>query len=598
MKKFQFNSKKMKKVNTIFLSMITIVILLTTSCQNLTTINKSPNQLNASDINISYVLTSVLSSSASDYIRGQVYGSTITLSEAMQYMQRDYIDYAGTNNFGWSPINFSQFNGSMINSQYIVDHAKGELLPDNQKFYTAVGQIMRSFWYGFYTSLWGDIPYSQAMQATKGNFTPVFDAQKDVFVGILADLKSANDLLATVQSVANASTADIMYQGSVLQWRKFANSLRLRYLMRLSEKLTDMTAASVDVKGLFNTMVSDPTTYPIFTSNSDNASIPFIGTNSVNGWYGGPLDWTDRSEFYRRKPCATFINALKAGGDPRLTTFIRPVDSQLRVSTTATGYTQLPGGQIILNVSPAQASAAPSPIDTARYVGLPPALGYLPDLFNLSKLTNFNTLKSLNSSVYVGLAANPNVSYLASMFAQDQNSLVRAVYMSYAELNFILAEARLKGWTSASTAVNYYQAGVTASMQQYNIADGSNSVYNPQTHALIPFSQSTFLANLTSNFNGAASDAARLQLLMTQKWLACFMTPEFWFDWRRTGLPNFGANLNAGNNGSKIPVRYIYGGEESLLNGPNAAAAIAKLVPATNDQWSKMWLLQGSSNPW
>ncbi len=599
MKKFQFNPKKMKKLKTIFISIFTIVILLTTSCQNLTEINKSPNQLNASDINISYVLTSVLSSTAANYIRANAYGNTITLSEAMQYTQRDYIDYAGTNTFGWTPINFGNINSSLVNSQYIVDHAKSETLPDNQKFYTAVGQIMRSFWYGFFTSLWGDIPYSEAMKASAGNFTPAYDDQKAVFVGVLADLKAANDLLATVTSVANASSADIMFQGDVLKWRKFANSLRLRYLMRLSEKLGDMTTAGVDVKTEFSTMVGNSSTYPIFASNSDNASIAFIGSNSVDGWYGGPLDWGDRSEFYRRKPCSTFVNTMKAGGDPRLTTYIRPVDAQLRVSTTETGYAKLADGQIVLHVSPAQVSAAPSPIDTARYVGLPPALGYLPDLFNLSKLTDANALKALKPGTYLGSGgANPNVSYLADIYTQNKNDIIKAVYMSYAELNFILAEGRLKGWISTGAASDYYQAGVVASMRQYNIADGSNTVYNPQNHALIPYSESAFMANLTSNFNGAATDAARLQQLMTQKWLACFMTPEFWFDWRRTGLPNLGANLISASNGSKIPVRYIYGADEGILNGKNNTAAIAKLTPAVNDQWSKMWLLQGTSNPW
>lgn len=595
MKKNQFNSKEMKKLKTIFLSMIMIVILLTTSCQDLTEINKSPDQLNASDINIQYVLTSVLSSSAGNYIRGQVYGNTITLSEAMQYMQRDYIDFAGTNTFSWSPQNFSAYNSSLINSQYIVDNAKSETIEGNQKFYTAVGQIMRSFWYGFMTSLWGDMPYSEAMKASTGKFTPVYDAQKDIFKGILADLKSANEVLATVTTVDGASSADIMFQGDVLKWRKFANSLRLRYLIRLSEKLADMTAAGVDVKTEFSTMVGNMATYPIFTSSSDNASIPYPGTDANTAWPGGPLGWNNRSEYYRRKPCKTFVNELKADGDPRLTTFIRPVDVQLVVGTTATGYVKLSDGQIILNVSPAQVGS--TSIDTDRHVGLPAALGF-PDLYNLSNLTNLNTIKSLNSSVYIDAAANPNVSYLGDIYAQNTNPLVRAVYMSYAELCFILTEGRQKGWISSGDAVEYFKQGITASLRQYAIADGSKTVYNPTTQALDNFSESAFIAAQASKYSSAADDAAKTNVLMTQKWLACFMTPEFWFDWRRTGLPNLGANLISANNGSKIPVRYPYGAEEPILNKVNVAAAIAKLVPAEDNQWSKMWLLQGSTKPW
>ncbi|MDP2336607.1 MAG: SusD/RagB family nutrient-binding outer membrane lipoprotein [Bacteroidota bacterium] len=593
MKKIQFNSKKMKKLKTIFLSMITIVILLTTSCEDLTEINKSPNQLSASDINIKYVLTSVLSSSATNYIRGHVYGSTITLSEAMQYLQRDYIDYAGTNTFSWTPQNFSSFNSSLINSQYIVDHANGEISEGNQKFYTAAGQIMRSFYYGFMTSLWGDMPYSEAMKATEGNFTPVYDAQKDIFKGILADLKSANDLLATVTAVDGASSADIMYGGDVLKWRKFCNSLRLRFLMRLSEK--SAAEAGLDAKAEFSAIVGNSSANPIFTSSSDNASIFYPGSDNATAWPGGPLGWNNRSEYYRRKPCATFVNALVTNGDPRLTTFIRPVDSQLRVSSSATGYEKLPDGQIILNVSPAQVGT--TAINTLRYVGLPPAMG-IPDLYNLSSLSNFNTLKGLNSTIYIDQAANPNVSYLGDIYAQDKNPLVKAVYMSYAELSFILAEGRQKGWITTGDAIEFFKQGITASLRQYAIADGSKTVYNSVTDALETFSESAFIAAQAAKYTSAADDAAKLNVLMTQKWLATFMTPEFWFDWRRTGLPNLGANLISASKGSKIPVRYQYGTDETILNKPNVTAAIGKLQPAVDDQWSKMWLLQGSNKPW
>jgi hypothetical protein len=596
MKKIQIISKEMKKIQTKLFSIIAVVmLLLAISCQDLTEINTSPNQLSASDINVKYVLTSVLSTTATNYIRPHVYGGTVTLSEAMQYMQRDYIDWQGTNSFVWGPTALGSVYSPLKNSQYIYENAKNEVLEGNQKFYTAVGLIMRSFWYGFMTSLWGDIPYSEAMKAQAGNFTPVYDAQKDIFKGILADLKTANEILSTVTTVDGASAADIMYGGDITKWRKFANSLRLRYLIRLSEKLSDMTAAGVDVKGDFSAIVGNSSTYPIFTSSGDNASISFPGTDATNGWYGGPTGWSNRSEFYRRKPCATFVNELRANLDPRLTVFIRPVDTQLRVTSTATGYAKLPDGQVVRNIPPSTPGVAA--LDTARYVGLLPALQD-PNLYNLYTGTDFNAIKALIPGVYFDLAANPNVSYLADKYAQDKNDVVKAVYLSYAELSFTLAEARLKGWITAGTAADYYQAGVVGSLRQYSIINGSVTVYNPQTHALVPFVESAFTADLASKFNSAASDAIRLKLIMTQKWLADFMTPEFWFDWRRTGLPNFGANLISASNGSKIPVRYIYGDDEKILNGPNVTKAITTLSPAEDKHWSKMWLLQGTTNPW
>ena len=598
MKKIQYISKEMKEIQSKYYSiLVAFLLLMAVSCEDLTEINTSTNQLNSSDINVKYVLTYALSNTSWDYIRVHVYGGAKGITEAMQYFQRDYIDYTGPNTFIWSPVEFNSSNSfSLENCQYIYENSIYENLEDNQKFYKSVGLILRSFWYGFFTSAWGDVPYSEALKSKEGNFTPVYDSQKDVFKGILADLKEANDILATVTSVDGASSADIMYFGDVLKWRKFANSLRLRYCIMLSEKLTEMNAIGVDVANEVKTIVGNSATYPIFTSSDDNASIDYVGTNSTNGWYGGPLGWTNRSEFYRRKPCATFVNQLRSDLDPRLTMFIRPVDVQLQVRDNVTpGYVKLSDGQIVRYIP----SSTPDvdELDTCRYVGLPPALRE-PNLYNLYTVADLNTIKALNSSIYTDLAANPNVSYLADKYAEDQNDLVKAVFMSYAEVSFILAEARMKGWITSGSVVDYYQAGVVGSLRQYKIADGSKTVYDPVTHALVSFSESTFLADLVSKFNNAANDTERLNLLMTQKWLAGFMTPEFWFDWRRTGLPNFGANLISASNGTKIPVRYIYGDNEKILNSVNVTQAITTLEPAEDTQWSKMWLLQGTNNPW
>ena len=585
----------LKKMKIIFACFIVIVLLPITSCDDLTEINVNPNQLNSSDINIKYVLTSLISGSGRNYVYEYVYGGGRTLSEAMQYLQRDYIDFQGANTLVWGPQNFTDGYSSIKNSQYIFDNAQFETLEDNQKFYTAVGQIMRSFWYGYLTSLYGDIPYSEAMQGEKGNFMPVYDNQKDIFKGVLEDLKSANDLLAQVSSVDGASTSDLLFQGNVLKWRKFANSLRLRYLLRLSEKLSDMNAIGVDVKAEFNAIVGNSSANPVFTSNDDNAAIPFLGTNSATAWYGSPLNWTNRSEFYRRKPCATFVDAMRTGNDPRLTTFIRPVDTQLRISDDTPAYVRLDDGQIIRNVP--TSTPGISELNTYRYVGLPPALQD-PNLYNFYSGVNFNTIKSLNSSIYTDLAANPAVSYLGDIYTKNVDPLVKIVLMSYSELTFILAEARLKGWISSGTAVGYYQEAVTASMRQYAIANESLTVYDSNTDALVAYNENAFLTNLTTQFNNAASDAERLTLMMTQKWLACFMTPEFWFDWCRTGVPDLGANLILGSNGKKIPVRFIYPDGEKNLNSVNVTDAISRLDPAQDSQWSKMWLLQGTGKPW
>ena len=85
---------------------------------------------------------------------------------------------------------------------------------------------------------------------------------------------------------------------------------------------------------------------------------------------------------------------------------------------------------------------------------------------------------------------------------------------------------------------------------------------------------------------------------MSQKWVALWMTPEFWFDWRRTGLPNLSQNIVEGSNGDRIPVRLIYGTREYVVNEDNVKTAVSRFQPAEDSQWAKMWLLQGTQKPW
>jgi len=589
----------MKKIQIIFSgTVIIILLLLAVSCDDLTEINTSPNEVNAEEIDLSYILTYAVSYPSFEYIKGQAFDGK-GISEAMQYIQKDYIGYTGPNNFNWSSVSISNCYSSLENSQYIYNHADRASDENAQNFYKAAGLIMRSFWFGFFTSAWGDIPYTEALQAEAGNYTPGYDPQDEIFKGVLEDLETANDLLTNIGTVDDAADGDIMYQGDAAKWRKFANSLRLRYCLRLSEKQTEMSSTGVDVASVVSTILSNSSTYPVFTSNDDNASINYEGTDMYDSWPGGPLDWSNRSEFYRRKPCKTFVNALRDGMDPRLTTFIRPVDVQLLVrDDVAEGYEKLSNGLVKRYISTATfQSETEAPIDTCMYVGLPAAMKE-PDYFNLSGTKNQTAISALDRDIYTDNAANPHVSYLADMYAENVNPLVKAVYMSYAEVSFLLAEARLKGWITSSNTADYYEQGIEASLDQYEIADGSKTVYNPANHETVAFDKSTFLSNLKTEFSNASTEDEQLNLLMTQKWLALFMTPEFWFDWRRTGLPDFGANVISGANGSKIPVRYIYGDDEHNYNSENVEEAVSRLDTGEDTQWAKMWLLQGTDNPW
>src|SRR5690606_40605471 len=102
---------------------------------------------------------------------------------------------------------------------------------------------------------------------------------------------------------------------------------------------------------------------------------------------------------------------------------------------------------------------------------------------------------------------------------------------------------------------------------------------------------------------GVAFDGS-LEQIMEQKWIASWTAAtESWFDYRRTGLPDFQAGP-AGKR-AELPVRFYYMTDELRLNADNAERAMELLevtnysqADGENSAWSKPWLLQGTGKPW
>lgn len=571
------------KYNIIKFALFSMLALHIACSESLTELNVSPNDLADTEVDIKFVLTGILSSSAQ--MQSQISYDWGELSAATQYLQRDFTSYE-ENNYQWSPMDYGSFYRPLKNAQYIYERAETEKEGQVKNYYQAVALIMKAYGFGFLTSAFGDVPYSDALRAEDGGdaFQPVYDDQKDVFLGILADLERANEMLSSTGVISEVSDADLVFQGDSQKWRQFANSLRLRFYMRLSEK------SEVDAQSAFAAIVQSGA--PLMTGNDDNASVSYVGTDSDNSWPGGPLNWSNRSEFYRRKPSSTLVNDLIDLGDPRLTKWIAPVDVQLVEG--AENSVVLEDGRlkrhIDVDVDAINSDNNPeNDINTALFVGLPVALSS-PNDFNMaaSTLTDYgDVIATLSPETYLAAAANPHTSYLTPMYSENTNELVKAVFMNAAEVEFLLAEASARGWIN-DNAYDHYENGIRLSFGQYEINDGdANAVYDAENDALITFDETAYITNAQEIFNTSGNP---LEPIMHQKWIAQWLTYESWFDWRRTGFPDLNPNIISGSRGQETPVRFIY---SDPYNETNLLDAISSgLNPPENDQWSQIWLLQ------
>jgi hypothetical protein len=159
--------------------------------------------------------------------------------------------------------------------------------------------------------------------------------------------------------------------------------------------------------------------------------------------------------------------------------------------------------------------------------------------------------------------------------------LLRARLISAAEVNFILAEAALKGWATGPAKARY-EAAIQASLNTWGVGN----------------QYATYIAQPGVVFDGT------LKQIIEQKWIASWTAAtEAWFDFRRTGFPA----LKAGPAAKRLalPVRFYYMQDELNINSKNANAAVDKLEVTSysqadnkNSAWSKPWLLQGTGKPW
>ncbi len=196
--------------------------------------------------------------------------------------------------------------------------------------YQGIAFIMRAFLASTLTDLWADVPYFTALQgANDGNFTPSYDTQEDIYMadnGILDLLRSAVDVLNNASN-AGPIQGDLMYGGNTDQWIRFANSLRVRYLLRIADKVNVQTELQDLVNGGL-----------LFRGNVDNGLVPYLPT-APNQWFVHPI----REGDYGNVRMSNTIDAILTNyNDPRVEVWFKPTVNSQGSSTPV--YEGLPNG--------------------------------------------------------------------------------------------------------------------------------------------------------------------------------------------------------------------------------------------------------------
>jgi len=551
---------------------VLVLVLFLVSCKDITELNKNTNGVEPQTVNPDLILPTVLTETGKTFLNlgfGDASGIVQHTQGDAFNAGRDYYDWGQSNSWISPSSSSGDFYGIQRNNKLLYDRS----VTLGYKFHQAISLIVKSMNFGLVADLWGDAPYSMANQGETGTpetISPAYDSQESIYAGIMADLETANTLLATNPASLEtvSSGIDVIYDGDPTKWRKLANTLLLRYYMRLSNKKPDVAKAGIEK------IVNNPTQYPIILETADDATMNYPGvTGGVDDWPGNTYFDASGQGYRRLKPCQTLVSALQKLNDPRLAVWAKKVETPLAIDPSLPDTTdKISNGVRYFGVkAPALLQTQKiAPVNTdPNYVGLPPGI---------------QSPSTYNANPVVGQASyNPHVSYLNEIYTQPSTTkspLLKARLASAAEVQFILAEAALKGM-AVGDAQMYYNAGVRASLTTW----GVGSQY------------ATYIANPGVAFVGTVKQ------VITQKWIASWTAAtEAWFDWRRTGYPEMKAGPYAKR--PELPVRFYYSIDEQRYNTANTTAAMGNLAQTqysqadgANSAWSKPWLLQGSGSP-
>ncbi|MET2983699.1 SusD/RagB family nutrient-binding outer membrane lipoprotein [Aureibaculum conchae] len=442
----------------------------------------------------------------------------VTTSFTDSYIRMQYHLWTPTD--GTSTVSFrSGFGGgfgygTIRNINKMIEEAEASNAPIYKilaKFYTARTYVEM-------TRRMGDVPLTEANQGAEIP-RPKYDTSKSVYIQSLNWLDEANKELGDFID-ANPGfflDGDVYFNGDLKQWQKLINSYTLRVLISLHKKADD---ADVNVKGRFNAIVSDPDTYPILTSLTDNAQLEYRNEDNFKQTYN-PDNAVYRPSVNYVK---TYIDMLKNYQDPRLFAVADPTQAAIDAD---------PGNEAGVRANFDSYNGADATIAPAD-----------------------NVTGNLN-----GEFSKPNEEKYWNFVGQP------GVLLSYWEQEFTIAEAAHRGWIS-NDAKTHYDNAITASMEWYGVAGSDITAY---------------LTNANSEYITGAAGLTRI-LEQKYIAFAENSGTESFFNFRRTGVPDLPfSGFNVGDQDPGYPVRWSYPGSELSDNEENYKAALISQFGVESD---------------
>lgn len=359
----------------IYSSLAIVLLISLFSCKKtLEAVNVNPNA--AQTAQPDYLLTGVIKTTADTY-----WGTTNNMNSSLLFTQQwAKIQYTDPDRYIYTNNDFQElwtvgFSKSIVNLNQIIKLAEQQNNPN----YKGVALVLRSWVFQLLTDNYGNIPYTQSARIDEF-LTPKYDAQKDVYAGLLTDLKTAQALLSTS---GKPILGDVIYNNNILLWKEFTNSLRLRIALRIADRESELSKQVLaDIAAEGGSFIS---------SNSETAQLVYLSSPNQN-----PIsNLFDTRDDYRISKTVT--DKLITLNDPRL-----PVYAAKTQEATPQTYVGIPNGLLVGDASNLGFSKTSKPGTYFTAPGAPAVIiSYAEVLFGLAEAAARGLTTDNAASLYV-----------------------------------------------------------------------------------------------------------------------------------------------------------------------------------------------------
>ena len=514
----------MKK--TLVLSIATVVLLFASSCKKYLDINKNPNAATSTTpealLPQAITYTAAIVSSYNDY-GAELAGFAANAGGYGGFGSNWTYDFGPNDYSGLWASSFDVLN----DLQVILNLSNGDA---DHALYNAYARIMKVYNYEMLVDAYNNVPYSNALLGT-GALTPKYDDAKTIYPALAVQLDSA---IATIEGPAAADQNEIalntgtdpLFGGDPTHWIQFANTIKLRLIVRASS-VVSFANTTFDAAGF---LTSDAIVNPGYAkiSGQQNPSWntwvqTYAGANANRAW----MPCTYAFSFYNGAVLADDRGYAIYLGFPSNTP-----NNQLGIGTTAV-------------------PSAPSNTN-AWYSGDVNSLGNCPGI-----------MKGLNMGEPIMMAS---------------------------ESYFLQAEAQMRNIiTTGATLDSLFYSGIESSFNYlYLLPDDKTLASGWDPVADFAQYQSDNAGSPLVNFSLATTPDLQLQAIITQKYIALnfINSSEAWNEYRRTGYPtssgftadptaSFASVLSQSPRPDHLPTRILYPASEYSYNAANVPTGIS-----------------------